>query len=163
MGFKEDAQIDKLALDYEWLRQSTLYHKYSTAYANAVFERDKAKERLELVRAELDSEIRKYPEDFGLTKVTEPAVASAIVQDERYQEAKNEYLDTVREMNIVAGAKTAMEHKKTALEVMAKLYLSGYWGEAKIPSEARKKYSESDNEQTEALKRNKRLKSRRNK
>lgn len=159
MSFKEDVSIDRHSLDYEWLRQADLFHKYSEDYANAMFERDKKKERLTLVKAQIDGDIRLDPESYGFTgKPTEPAIASLIIQDERYEVANSVYLEAVRDMNVVAGAKIAMEHKKTALEVLAKLYLSGYWGEARIPDEARKKY-ETENEST-ALNSSSRLQSR---
>lgn len=152
MSFSDDARIDKHQLDFEWLRQASLFHKYAEAYANAMFERDKAKERLDLVKAQVDSAIRSEPEDYGfLTKPTEPAIASAILQDPDYIEAKSKYLNSVREMNIVMGAKTAMEHKKSALETLSKLYLSGYWAEVRVSKEARKKYQESNDAEAEAL------------
>lgn len=160
MSYSKDIAIDKSQLDYEWLRQSLLYFKYSELYANAIFERDKAKERLEVVKAKIDLDIRKSPEEYGISRITEGAIASAITLDEEYVEAKNDYLNAVKEVNILAGVKGALEHKKSALETLAKLYLSGYWGEAKIPAEARTKYSKDDERQTEALKRNNRLKTR---
>ena len=61
-------------------------------------------------------------------------------------------------MNVIQGSKTAMEHKKSALEVLAKLYLSGYWGEARIPGEARKQFDTE--EETKALNSSSRLKRR---
>lgn len=162
MSFRDDAKIDKHGLDYEWLRQAELFQKYAVEYANAMFERDKAKDRLELIKAEVDSEIRGDPESFGFEgKPTEPAIASAILQSSEYKEAKGNYLSSVREMNIVMGAKGAMEHKKAALETLAKLYLSGYWGDVRIPQEVRKQY-QNDSE-AEALDASSRMNKRRSK
>ena len=159
MSFSEDVLIDKHALDEEWLNQARLFAKYSALYADAMFERDKLKERLSLVKAQIDHDIRQDPESYGFTgKPTEPAIASLIIQDDRYELIITEYYKSVRDMNVIAGTKTAMEHKKSALEVLAKLYLSGYWGEARIPEEARKKY-ETETE-TEALNDSPRLKRR---
>lgn len=161
MSFSDDAKIDKHQLDYEWLRQASLFHKYAEAHANAMFERDKLKERLDLVKAQIDSAIRSDPEDYGfLTKPTEPAISSAIIQDLDYIEAKTSYLNAIREMNIVVGARIAMEHKKAALETLAKLYLSGYWAEARIPTEVRKQFQ--DDSEAEALNANERMNRRKN-
>ncbi len=156
MSFSEDVFIDKTRLDFEWLNQARLFNKYSELYANAMFERDKKKERLALIKAQIDHDIRQDPESYGFTgKPTEPAIASLIQQDNRFIEAQSELTEANRDMNVIIGTKIAMEHKKSALEVLAKLYLAGYWGEARIPGEVRKKYnSESE---TEALNQSKRL------
>lgn len=159
MSFSQDVNIDKNNLDYEWIQQARLFNKYSELYANAMFERDKNKERLSLVKAQIDGDIRKDPESYGFTgKPTEPAIASLIQQDERYTDAQSDYISSVRDMNIIAGTKIAMEHKKSALEALAKLYLSGYWSEARIPGEARKKYETE--EETKALNKSSRLRQR---
>ena len=65
MGYKEDVEIDKSSLDYEWLRQASLFMYWGEQEVEAQFLRDKTKEKLDLKRAELDSQIRKEPKSFG--------------------------------------------------------------------------------------------------
>jgi hypothetical protein len=163
LSFKDDVSIDRHSLDLEWLKQAQLFNKYSEACANAIYERDKAKERMDLTKAQVEFDIRNDFDSYGLeSKPTEGAIASLSIQDVRNIEARESLLLAQRDLNIITGTKVAMEHKKTALEVLSKLYLSGYWAEVRVSSEARKKYGEDDYEEEvkEALNANPRIRRR---
>ena len=61
MGYKDDIKIDKHNLDVEWMNHAVLFIEWAEKEVEAQFEKDKAKERLDLVKAELDSRIRSDP------------------------------------------------------------------------------------------------------
>jgi len=158
-NYEDDLRIDKYNLDYEWERQAQLYMKWAEAHAQAVLERDRAKELLDLARAELDSQIRESPEKFGFDKKpTETAIANTILQQDRYREVYKNFVETTKNMNILAGAKEAMAHKKKALEGITQLMVSGYYAEPNIPKEAKEKSMERTKASLkQGLKRSKRL------
>ena len=144
MSYHEDLKIDNHSLDREWEKQALLYMEWSEKYAQAVLERDRAKERMELVRAELYEEIVNSYLNAGQKKPTETAIANEILSRSEYKKVNSNYAESVKNMNILAGAKEAMAHKKKALESMTQLWLGGYYAEPKIPSEAKEKVFERD-------------------
>ncbi len=141
IDYEEDMELDQHGLDFEWLRQSSLYLKYSVLYADLASYRDEAKEELQRIDAEIDLEIRADWNSFGFeTKPTEGAIRAVILQDDRHINASKAHINALREVNIVQGAKVALDHKKSALERLSTLYLSGYWADPRIPKEAKDEY-----------------------
>jgi hypothetical protein len=160
IDYDADMELDKHSLDHEWLRQSSLYLKYSILYADLASFRDEAKEELAKVDALIDLEVRSDWEDFGFeVKPTEPAIKAAILQDDRHIKASKDYIFSLREVNIAQGARTALDHKKAALERLSSLFLAGYWADPKITKEAQDGYSENVQEAHRShLGRNERIK-----
>jgi len=95
--------IDPDALDVEWLRQPQLMIKYAKISAEAKMEVLSAKENLDLVRAELDKDIRSDPDKFGIAKITESAVLNTIISNQRYKKANSEYLEKQYEYEMSRG------------------------------------------------------------
>ena len=68
--------IDLNSLDNELINQPILYAKYSNAWAMAIREQARAKEKLNMVKADLDSKARKSWEILGFDKrPSEPQIA----------------------------------------------------------------------------------------
>lgn len=133
MNYEQDITIDDSALDVEWLEQPKLMLKYSQHAAYTSLERDRLKEKLDLVRAELDAEIRQDPEKFELAKITEGAVSNLILTQSRYKEALEEYLQARYEADVAKGAVNAFDARKTALENLVKLFGQQYFAGPKMP------------------------------
>ncbi len=138
MNFEKNLEIDKFALDDELLLQAILYLKWSEAKAQAEMERDKSKEQLDLVKAKLDISIRKNPGIFGLEKITEGAISNIILVQDEYQQAEIAYLEYRYSHNVISGALEALNHKKSALENLVKLFLNNYWADGRMDKEAEK-------------------------
>ena len=62
-NYAEDIRIDETVLDIEWLEQPALMFKYAKLTAEAKQALDKAKDKVDYVRAELDSKIRRDPRE----------------------------------------------------------------------------------------------------
>lgn len=132
-SYKEEIAIDVDALDKEWSNQPTRFCEWAEKEVDAQFERDRAKEKLDLVKAEVDSAIRKNPKTYGINaeKITEMAISNAIIQDKRYKEALSGYLEKVKKARILGVAREAFDHRKRALEKLTDLFLSQYWSDPK--------------------------------
>lgn len=128
MDFEREIEIDPDQLDLEWLRQPQLYAKYSNAVSSLKAAADRAKERTEVVRSELDSKIRSNPESYGLAKATDTAVLSSVTASATYQQARTEQFAAAEEYSQAANALSALEHRRSALENLVKLHLAGYFG-----------------------------------
>jgi ethanolamine utilization cobalamin adenosyltransferase len=140
MDYQNDIRIDENALDVEWLQQASLTFEYGLYQAKCKKICDKKKEALDLVRADLDKAIRKSPEKYGIEKVTETAVSSAILQQEEYQEANYELIDARYELDIASGALRALQDKKSALENLVKLQAQNYFAGPSIPRDLNKEW-----------------------
>jgi len=136
MGYKEDLEIDKYALDHEWEKQSQLYMKWSERYAEAVKERDVLQQKKKVLRAELDQKFRQKFIDEG-SKFTENMIDSEIRRSAEFQKIQEELIEANKNVNVLDSAKWAMDSKKKALESMTSLWLGGYYSEPNIPAEAK--------------------------
>ena len=132
--YEQDLQISPDSLDVEFLRQPALYMKYAEESAKAKDRLARAKETLEVTRAEIDKAIRLTPSEYGVEKVTEGAITSTLLQLPQYQNANEAYLKAKYEADLLQAAVIAMDQKKSSLEQLARLTVAGYCA---MPSEPR--------------------------
>lgn len=135
--FRKELAIDQYNLDREWIDQSLKYAEWAESAVDASFEYDKAKEKFDLTRAEIEKEVRDDPGRFGLAKATEGAITNALLNDPRYQESSSMLLEAKRNWKIMEIAREAFEHRKKALEKLTDLYLSKYYAEPYISNAAK--------------------------
>ena len=162
--YEEDLKIDFDQLDLNWRDHSTNYMKWSEKWVNAIAYRDRIKESLEVLRAELDGKYRKELYKAEGKKPTEASIIAAITTDKEYKTVQQTLLDANEAVNLMAVAKSAFEHRKKALEGLTQLWVGGYFSNPNIPTEIKDKY-EKDNpryqkEQQSKLNENKRLRKR---
>jgi hypothetical protein len=148
MKFEEDIRIDEDALDIEWLNQPRLMLKYSKISAEAKMEMLLRKENLDLVKADLDKEIRSDPEKFGIVKITETAVSNTIISHKLYKEANTAYLQAQYEADIAKGAVSAVEHKKDALENLVRLFGQNYFAGPQVPRDLSYEWQQTQKQKT---------------
>jgi hypothetical protein len=133
IDYDKDVRIDETALDVECLDQPSLMVKYARLLADAERELDKAKEALDLVKAELDKEIRSDPDKFDLIKATETSVANTVIMQPKYVEASNRVIEAKYEAKVLAGVVRAMDARKTMLETLVKLHGQQYFAGPNVP------------------------------
>lgn len=133
MDYEKDMRIDETALDIEWLEQSGLMMRYARNAASARMELDRAKEALELVKAELDKEIRMNPESFDIEKITDKVVENTIPMQKAYIEANDTFIKAKFDLDIAQAAVRAIEARKDALENLVRLYGQQYFAGPKMP------------------------------
>lgn len=133
--YKKDMAIDPHCLEEEWMAQPALYFKYSQLLEQAQREKDTAKEALDVTKARLDLAIREDPDAYGLSKVTESTVASAILVSKEYRTALTESNEAYYRYTLLSNAIRALEHKKKALENMVSLWLGSYFAGPKEPKQ----------------------------
>jgi len=125
--FKENITIDKYSLDLEFEKHPMLYHEFAMDMTTAEDEKDRARDQLELLRAELDVAIRNNPKAFQLEKITEAAISSTIIQTAKFKEAQDYYNSCVSSVRILKIAVESINQKKVALENLVRLYLGEYY------------------------------------
>jgi len=162
--YEDDLRIDFNQLDINWRDHSANYMKWSEKWVNSVAVKDRKKEVLDTLKAELDSKYRQSLFEKDQKKPTEGAIAAAIQNDDAYKLAQSDLINATEEMNLLACAKSAFDHRKKALEGLTQLWLGGYFSNPNIPVEIKEKFKKDDTEyqeeQTKALNENKRLQKR---
>ncbi len=121
-----DFGIDPDMLWDEWLGQPQMYYEWAEKLADAKQAVGEAKAVLELTEAETALAIRKFPEKYGLEKVTEGGVEAVMITRKEYQAAKTDLIEAMHKEDIFGAAVSAMQHRKTALEKLVDLFLSNY-------------------------------------
>ena len=144
MNYEKDIKIDEEALDIMWLNQASLFMRYAKNAAEARRDLDEAKQDLDIKKAEVDKAIREDPSKFGLEKITETAIQSAILTEGGYQKAFKTYLDAKYESDMASSAVVAMNQRKEALEALVKLHGQSYFAGPSIPMDIKKRREEKE-------------------
>jgi hypothetical protein len=131
-NFEQELAINKNKLDDELLTQAQKMMRYNSAHAQAMYDRDRAKQALDVTKANLDASIRAELTASG-AKFTEAVVDGKIRTSSTYIEAQDKYQKAEHEVNLLLGAVMAMNARKGMLESLVKLFLSGYWSEPRVP------------------------------
>jgi len=135
MNYENDLKIDLSRLEENLKEQAGLVMKYGKLWAEKVKERDRAAQNLAVVDSELDTRTKKnwdtIPEAEGI-KSTEKSVLSLVLKSKEHKEAFDNLLDINEEVNILSVAKSALEHRKKAMEGEVSLYIGGYWADPKV-------------------------------
>jgi len=158
MSGKFSLEIDPFALDEEWVEQPERYNELARRAALARKEHDEAKAQLELTSAELSDAIRSDPDSFGLVKVTEASISSKILQQQTYKDALDEVIEKRHDLEVLQGALTAMDHRKTALSKLVDLHLSSYYSKPSASSGSREKMEEVEKHDARQRTKRRRLK-----
>lgn len=124
--FEKDLSINKFRLDEECLSHSSIYFRYAEAQAKAKTKAAKAKDNLELVKAERYDEIKSEFEKKGI-KTTIPMMDKAVLSDSEVIEATNKLRKAEDISAKLDVAVKAFEHRKSELDNLVKLYCSGYF------------------------------------
>ncbi len=142
LNYEEDVRVDPEALDVEWLKQAELMKKYAAHSADTKKEVDEAKERLDVGKAKIEMNIRKSPEEYGLSKITESAIQSTILLQEDYQKLVQDYTDAKYENDIAIAVVRSIDQKKTALENLVKLLGASYFAGPQAPRDLSREWLE---------------------
>ena len=127
--YRDDLLIDKFNLAGEWERQPQLFIYWAEEAVYAQTVRDQIKEQLDLIKAQLDSDIRLNWKEYGFdAKPTEPAITAAALQQQGYLDKQEELKKATEHANIMAAAKAAFDHKRRALTSLTELQIAGFYG-----------------------------------
>ena len=131
--YMEDVKVDPEQLDVMWLNQASLYVHYATIAVNARDVRDRAKQKRDVTRAEVEKDCRAHPEKYGVEKVTEAAIASAVNSDKDLATCIDEYQNACLEADLSQVAVSGMEQRKSALENLVRLHAASYFAGPQEP------------------------------
>lgn len=140
MDYIKDILIDETALDVEWLQQPVLMFRYAKLSINLKKQMDKQLEKINVIKAKIDKNIRSNPDKFGLTKITETIVANTILLQEDYINEHNIYIEKKYDYDLINVAVRALQDKKSALENLVKLHGQQYFAGPSVPRDLDKEW-----------------------
>lgn len=146
MSFMEDLEIDQYNLEEECREQPIFTVRYGTELAESILERDKAKRKLKVVRARIESDVRSDPGGYGLTKTTEASIASIVELSPEVQEAEDVYLNASHSFNLVLASVEAFRDRKKQLENIVRLSLANYFSDPNLDPEVDKVFEKKNQE-----------------
>lgn len=135
LDYEKDVSIDAEALDVEWINQPRIYMKWAKLASLAEDAMKKAKENIDFVDSTNDKEFRNM--NTGV-KFTEAMVKAYVETHKLHEEATNKFHDAVYKYNICNNAVRAMDHKKTSLENLVRLWGGAYFAGPKEPRDLKK-------------------------
>lgn len=150
INYERDMSIDETSLDVEWLQQPSLMLKYANMASAAKKVVDEAKESLDVLKAQLDKQIRLDPAGFnkGIDKITETVIQNTILMLDEYKDANSEYIKARYEYEMAKNAVESLEQKKTALENLVKLHGQQYFAGPKVPRDLSKEWEQKQHQKT---------------
>lgn len=122
--FKDYLKINPDELDEELIRQPGIFGTVAEEAVLAGAVRDKAKEALATVDAELNVELRKKLEKTEERKPSEAMIANAVLLDKRHAEAQDNYLNAKREADLWFNLKEAFNMRSYMLRDLAGLQVN---------------------------------------
>ena len=149
MDYEKDVTIDPDALDTEWLEQPRLMMRYARISAQAQKDYEEEKQNLDIVKAQIDQDIRINPQDHGIEgKITEAVVSAGILVSNEYQIAQKKVADALYEYNMARGAIQAINGKKDALENLVRLHGQQYFAGPRVPRDLSKEWEQKEKQKT---------------
>jgi hypothetical protein len=128
MSLQDDLKLDILDLDTAILEQPALFEKVGREWAEAVSERDHAKDQLAMIKANVDNEIRQDPDAFGVSgKPTETWIANQVMLHPEVIAANIIYSEAINSVNVLAIGKEALDHRLASLKILTELYKGNYF------------------------------------
>jgi len=133
LNYAEELRIDPNLLDVECLRQPELFMEWAERATEAHADIERAKLRMDVKKATIDKEVREDPGKFGLSKVTEAAVQSAVLSSEEYREKNLDYIKAMSNAKLLDYAVRAFDQRKSMLNNLITLHGQQYFAGPKVP------------------------------
>ena len=170
--YREQLKFSRWKLDDACENQPELFDRWQQDLVDAMALQEMEKDRLSGVRAELDSKLRKAlaekdelvsVEEFDCYKSTEGAIALSVDNHSDMKKAHLKVAYAVLKVNVLKGATEAFQQRKSMLQQMTQLFITGYFGdveygrkefdkkvsvEVKIPKENEREVDNSTSDQT---------------
>lgn len=125
--------IDKYALDRECVIQPKLIMTWSLKVADLKADLERAKYNKDRSESEVDFSIRSNPESYGIIKITEGSVKAAVIGTVEYRDAHEKVIQAKHALDKAQAVLDSIHQRKTSIENLVQLHLSGYYAEPKMP------------------------------
>lgn len=128
---KNGLQIDSDDLDSAIINQSVLFYNVSQELVAAKENRDKLKDALDRIEAELSSDFRIELLE-NKEKVTEARLKELVINDTEFQHARSNYLKARNLVDSWESMKEAYSQRSFMIRELAHLWAANYYGDPSI-------------------------------
>jgi len=125
----EQLGIDVNDLGSQVARQSQLYDDAAKLAATLKAASKRAALSCDEIKAGVETEIRKNPEVFGLSKVTEGAIKTAVTLNDEVRQVERSAIDLQELADKASATERAFDAKRRMLSDEVRLFLGNYFGE----------------------------------
>jgi hypothetical protein len=137
-NFEQEVFIDKNNLPDELVEQPQKFYDWAKEAVLASIDTTDAKDRYEVVKAEVELRIRQHPSLHNLPdKPTESSIRATVTTNRKVRRAFKKYLDALRTEKLLAKAERAFEHRKKSLEGLVTTNTQFFFANPKIDSQTR--------------------------
>ena len=145
---KPITSIDKHQLDEELARHSDDLTEWNGRLVEAEAELKDCETELELVEAEIADAIRRDPTKYGQSKskMSEAMINKLTPMQQEYKDAVASVNRLKKKVGQIKVITKGLENKRTMLENLVKLWLAGYFGDVRVPKDARELMQQRDND-----------------
>jgi len=136
MNYERDMYIDDSALDVEWLEQASLATKWGMYFNECKETFVRAEENVKLIKAELNTLVNENPDEYlgAGVKPTVSNIESFIQTHQKYIDAKEHWINAMREMNDAEVVKNEISFtRKASLENLVALHGQQYFAGPRTP------------------------------
>ena len=116
--------IDIYNLEMECAEHSSHYHKIAVMTSETGSLQHRAELLVKSLKAEIATNVRNNPEEFGIAKVTEGQILEAVDKSEDAQSARIVRMNCTEMNNRANALLQAFEHRRSMLNNEVQLYLS---------------------------------------
>lgn len=158
--FELDLEIDPTQLDVEAGLQGELFFKWAEKSVKARKKMDQTKFQLEVLIATSGNRARMDPDSFGIQKVTEGSIDTAVKMSPEYKEAYEEWLNAKSNSALYDRAVEAMEQRKRMLEVLITLHGQQYFAGPSVPRNLAEAWKEKKKTRSNSIRKKTKLRRR---
>lgn len=136
--YKEDCKLNRFKLEIATEEQGELYRHWAEMEGEAKTSVDKADDFVKLTEAEVEMDIReKALNNKGNlpngVKATADAIKAELLISSKVKKSKKELIKAKEDLGIYKAARGGMEHRKSTIENLVKLWCAGYWADPNRP------------------------------
>jgi hypothetical protein len=131
--FLNQLSIDEHDLDQELLKQPQLYYEWAKKATEAECDMKDAKDDLEIIKAKIDTRVRKNKEKYKVT--TEPSIKSFVETHKKVLTYKKRYIEKRRTALLLEKAERAFDQRKRMLEMYVYRSVHNMNSSVRIPKE----------------------------
>jgi len=135
-------------LEDECVGQPSLFAEVGEMATEARSAAKKAKDSMDFTRADLSFKIRKDPAKYGVEKVTEASVESAIIIQQEYQKAAAEVIETQKAADAFGVLQDSVAQRKSMIKDLVSLFIYNYYMSRAEMGGERRQVNEIDSEVT---------------
>lgn len=130
--FNDEVRINKYQLDDELVEQPQRYYNWAKLEAKAADEVALLKDKVEIVKAEVEIRIRKHPTAYDLPdNPKEGLIKAAVIIQPKVKRANKKLLRAMKTHRLLTKAEKSFEHRKKALEGLVSLNMQMHFSTPK--------------------------------